>query len=548
MGAYRLLCRLGEGGMGRVYLARSSGGRAVALKTVHAGMSDTPGFRARFAREVRACQAVSGPGTAPVVAADPHAAVPWLATAYVPGPSLSEAVHEYGPLEEPALWRLLGDLGEALTTVHEAGLVHRDLKPSNVLLALDGPRLIDFGIARAADDAALTGTGLVVGSPGFMSPEQITGKEVDARGDIFALGVLLTYAGTGRGPFGSGSGPELGYRVVHHEPELSRLPEDFAEAIRGCLAKDPAQRSSLAALVAQAREHAPGDGDWLPAPLTSAIARRAAWALDLESRQEFGPPPVPFGMPPTLIGPPPMPMPGGPSSAPTGPASAPSGPRAVFGPHPPVGPLPTPAGPGPAPVPVPWRPPGPARPVGAAWASRGLLGRPLLGLFALIPLLVAAGGRETIEAQLHHPDAQLTPASPGWESYQWALDTTWHFTLIGPLLVSAVVLSVLRRGLPHRSATAVRGWAVASLVHWLLLAVTVLVSAHWLRSSMWAVDPDRTPPELGVALGVGLLPMVVLVPGALVVLVLAAVRAFRVRSRVPLPPAGAVPLPTAAGR
>ncbi|UUN27354.1 serine/threonine-protein kinase [Streptomyces sp. FIT100] len=531
MGAYRLLCRLGEGGMGRVFLARSSGGRAVALKTVHAGMSDTPGFRARFAREVRACQAVSGPGTAPVVAADPHAAVPWLATAYVPGPSLSEAVHEYGPLEEPALWRLLGGLGEALTTVHEAGLVHRDLKPSNVLLALDGPRLIDFGIARAADDAALTGTGLVVGSPGFMSPEQITGQEVDERGDIFALGVLLAYAGTGRGPFGSGSGPELGYRVVHHEPDLSRLPEDFAVAIRGCLAKDPAQRPSLADLVAQARERACADGDWLPAPLTSAIARRAAWALDLESRQEFGPPPVPFGTPPTLIGPPPLPG---------GPSSTPSGPRAPFPPHVPAGPVPSPTPTQSGPAPVPWRPPGRARLVGAAWATRGLLGRPLLGLFALIPLLVAAGGRETIEAQLHRPDAQLTPASPGWESYQWALDTTWHFALIGPLLVSAVVLSVLRRGLPYRSATAVRGWAVASLVHWLVLAVTVLVSAHWLRSALWAVDPGRTSPELGLALGVGLLPMVVLVPGALVVLVLAAVRAFRVRSRIPIPPAAPV--------
>ncbi|WP_351233525.1 protein kinase [Streptomyces sp. NPDC002133] len=502
MGAYRLLFLLGEGGMGRVYLARSPGGRTVALKTVHAGMSNAPGFRARFAREVRACQAVSGPGTAPVVAADPQAAVPWLATAYVPGPSLAEAVHDHGPLDEPALWRLLCGLAEALTTVHRAGLVHRDLKPSNVLLAVDGPRLIDFGIARAADDAGLTGTGLVIGSPGFMSPEQITGKGVDERSDIFALGVLLAYAGTGRNPFGSGAGPELGYRVVHDEPDLSRLPEAVAEAIRGCLVKDQDQRPSLAELVAKAREHMPAGADWLPAPLTSAVARQAAWVLDLEARQEFGPPPVPFGVQ------------GVPAPAPA----------------PVHGWAPPPQGHRPA---VPWQPPRPARPVGAAWATRGLLGRPLLGLIALLPLLVMAGGRDTIDAQLRHPDAQLTPASPGWDDYQWALDTTWHFSLVGPLLVSAVTLHVLRRRLASRSPKAVRRWTVASIVHWTLLALTVLVSAGWLRSALWAVDAEHKSPELELTLGLALLPLALLVPAALTVIVMASVRAFRVRSRIP---------------
>ncbi|MFD7441005.1 serine/threonine-protein kinase [Streptomyces sp. NPDC059909] len=512
MGAYRLLFLLGEGGMGRVYLARSPGGRTVALKTVHAGMSDAPGFRARFAREVRACQAVSGPGTAPVVAADPDAAVPWLATAYVPGPSLAEAVHEHGPLDGPALWRLLGGLAEALTTVHKAGLVHRDLKPSNVLLALDGPRLIDFGIARAADDAGLTGTGLVIGSPGFMSPEQITGKEeVDERSDIFALGVLLAYAGRGRGPFGSGAGPELGYRVVHDEPDLSGLPGTFAEAVRGCLAKDPAQRSSLAELVAQARENITADPDWLPASLTSAVARRAAWVLDLEARQEFGPAPVLFGAQGV---PAQVPVAAGGQAGPAGvrPGSAPQGHR----------------------PPGQWQqPPGSAKPVGAAWATRGLLGRPLLGFIALLPLLVMAGGRDTIDAQLRNPDPQLTPASPGWDDYQWALDTTWHFSLVGPLLVSAVTLHLLRRRLPSRSPMAVRRWTVASIVHWLLLALTVLVSAGWLRSVLWAVDAEHKSPELVLTLVLALPTLALLVPAALMVIVMACARAFRVRSRIP---------------
>ncbi|MDT0344832.1 serine/threonine-protein kinase [Streptomyces litchfieldiae] len=199
VGGYRLLYRLGAGGMGQVYLARSDGGRFLALKVVHPGLASAPGFRERFAREIRASRAVSGDGTVPVVAADADAATPWLASAYVPGPSLAEAVHEYGPLPEPALWRLLSGLTRALDLVHTSGLVHRDLKPSNVLMSQDGPRLIDFGIARAMDDTGLTGTGLVVGSPGYMSPEQAEGAEATPAGDIFALGALIAYAATGRG-------------------------------------------------------------------------------------------------------------------------------------------------------------------------------------------------------------------------------------------------------------------------------------------------------------------------------------------------------------
>ncbi|MBT2392045.1 serine/threonine protein kinase [Streptomyces sp. ISL-1] len=530
MGAFRLLFVLGEGGMGRVYLARSPGGRTVALKTVRAGMAGAAGFRARFAREVRACQSVSGRGTAPVVAAEPQAAVPWLATAYVPGPSLAEAVHEHGPLDVPTLWRLLGGLGEALTDVHRAGLVHRDLKPSNVLLALDGPRLIDFGIARAADDVGLTGTGLVVGSPGFMSPEQVEGKEVDERSDVFALGVLLAYAATGRNPFGSAAGPELGYRVVHHEPDLTAVPTAFAEAIGDCFAKDPAQRPSLAELVARAGAHAAAGPDWLPAPLTASVARQTAWVLGLESRQEFGPPPTPFGARPTRHGEAPVSY--GRVPAPGGGGQAAAAGRQRGGQH--AG-QPIPQGQW-SPVPYQLSPQShrPAPPLtGTAWATHGPLGKPLLGLVALMPLLVMAMGRDAVDAQLRRPDPDLTPASPGWESYQWALDTTWHFSLITPLFITAITLHVLRRRLHARSTAAVRRWAGASAAYWLLLSLTVLVSAGWLRSALWAVDGSNKPPALEMTLGFGLLPLALLVPVALAVMVLAVVRAFRVRQRIP---------------
>ncbi|MCX5410421.1 serine/threonine-protein kinase [Streptomyces sp. NBC_00059] len=278
--------RLGEGGMGRVYLGRSPTGRMVALKLVHAGLVGTPGFRERFAREVRMSRTVTGAGTVPVVAADPEAAVPWLASAYVPGPSLAEAVHQHGPFATPALWRMLSGLGEALEAVHTSGLVHRDLKPSNVLLSLDRPLLIDFGIARAADEAGLTGTGLVVGSPGYMSPEQAEGREVSPSGDVFSLGAVLAFAATGRSPFGGGSSPELLYRIVHHAPDLSGVDEALADVVRECLAKAPGQRPSPSALRERADAAIQDAGtDWLPAPVASAIARRAEQLLNMEGER-----------------------------------------------------------------------------------------------------------------------------------------------------------------------------------------------------------------------------------------------------------------------
>lgn len=201
VGPYRLLGRLGSGGMGRVYLGRSAGGRTVAVKIVHPHFALDEEFRARFRREVEAARRVGGAWTAPVLDADPEAPVPWVATGYAAGPSLAAAVADTGPLPVASVRVLGAGLAEALGAVHVLGLVHRDVKPSNVLLTLDGPLLIDFGIARATDGtASLTSTGVSVGSPGYMSPEQILGKAVTGAADVFSLGAVLVYAATGESP------------------------------------------------------------------------------------------------------------------------------------------------------------------------------------------------------------------------------------------------------------------------------------------------------------------------------------------------------------
>ena len=215
IGSYLLLARIGSGGMGEVFLARSPGGRAVAVKVIHAMLANDPEFRARFAREVAAARAVTGAFTAPVIDADPDAVRPWLATAFLPGMSLEEAVNGYGPWPPPAVYLLGVSLAEALGAIHRAGVVHRDLKPSNILLTPEGPRVIDFGIARAADAGTITHTGAAVGSPSYMAPEQATGGDTGPPGDVFSLGAVLTYAATGTAPFGGGSIPQLVYRIVH---------------------------------------------------------------------------------------------------------------------------------------------------------------------------------------------------------------------------------------------------------------------------------------------------------------------------------------------
>ncbi|MFE5894103.1 serine/threonine-protein kinase [Streptomyces sp. NPDC056468] len=325
VGPYRLLGRLGSGGMGRVYLGRSTGGRTVAVKIVHPHFALDEEFRARFRREVDAARRVGGAWTAPVLDADPQAAVPWVATAYAAGPSLSAAVADSGALPAHSVRALGAGLAEALAAVHELGLVHRDVKPSNVLLTLDGPLLIDFGIARAMDGtASLTSTGVSIGSPGYMSPEQIVGKGATGAADVFSLGAVVAYAATGAPPFSGDSSAALLYKVVHEEPELGPLDGEVRELVEACLAKEPGARPTPTEV---ARRLAPDGaarlvtGGWLPGGLVEQVSRSAVRLLNLEagepgetgrpgddvasgpvgfSRQatvgEFGPPPVMPGL------------------------------------------------------------------------------------------------------------------------------------------------------------------------------------------------------------------------------------------------------------
>ncbi len=251
VGGFRLQARLGAGGMGRVYLGYSPGGRPVAVKVVHPELARDPEFMRRFRREVAAAQAVSDAYTAAVVGAGPGDSPPWLATTFVSGPSLAELVRGAGPLPEGAVWRLAGGLAEALQAIHAQGLVHRDLKPGNILIAADGPRVIDFGISRATDGTVVTATRMTIGTPAYMSPEQAEGRPVGPSSDIFSLGSVLTFAATGVAPFDSGGGEmfAVAYRVVNSEPSLSGVPAALLPLIGGCLAKDPAGRPALAELM-----------------------------------------------------------------------------------------------------------------------------------------------------------------------------------------------------------------------------------------------------------------------------------------------------------
>ena len=275
IGPYRLVGQLGGGGMGRVFLGVSAGGRPVAVKVIRSELAADPEFRVRFGREVAAARRVSGVFTAMVVDADVDGPAAWLATAYVPGPSLSEAVDDHGPLPAGSLLTLAAGLAESLTAIHAAGVVHRDLKPSNVLLAEDGPRVIDFGISRAVESTVLTQAGLVIGSPGFMSPEQAAGFAVGPPSDIFSLGAVPAFAATGEGPFGTGTTVALLYRVVHGSPDLDRIPADVRPLIERCMAKDPGQRPTAAGLLAEVGALQP-TANWLPESIIRAFARDTA--------------------------------------------------------------------------------------------------------------------------------------------------------------------------------------------------------------------------------------------------------------------------------
>ncbi|MFF0474079.1 protein kinase [Streptomyces sp. NPDC004284] len=273
--SYRLLARLGSGGMGTVYLARTPGGRTVALKTVHARLATDPAFRSRFRLETDAARIIGARHGAAVVDADPLAETPWLATEYVLGPPLDDAVALGGPLPEPTVRALGAALAGALAQLHSSDVVHRDLKPSNVLVTAYGPKIIDFGIARAAGDDHLTRTGAAAGTPAFMSPEQASGEEHTPAGDVFALAGVLVFAATGHGPFGTGSPADLLYRVRYADPDLTGVPEPLLPLLTACLSKDPSARPTTAVLTDHLHDGHGDFADHLPPLLLADIARRA---------------------------------------------------------------------------------------------------------------------------------------------------------------------------------------------------------------------------------------------------------------------------------
>ncbi|MEU3722163.1 serine/threonine-protein kinase [Streptomyces sp. NPDC031705] len=323
VGGYRLAAVLGAGGMGKVYLSYTLGGRPVALKVIRPEFSEDPEFRRRFQQEVRAAQRVQGLYTAPVIDFDTDGAQPWLATSYVPGPSLAHAVAGHGRLPLRSVLLLAIGVAEALHVIHGAGIVHRDLKPGNVLLAADGPRVIDFGIARAADATALTSSGVSVGTPAFMAPEQASAGTVTAATDIFALGQIVAFAAIGAPAYGDGSSHAVLYRIVHEDPDLSALPEELRPLVTRCLTRDPAGRPSLTEVIQMCHDLSPeplrqGE-DWLPQAVAGSITER----LRLPEPAKTPPPQASVAPTPTELSPPqPAAVPPAPAYAPTQTAAA----------------------------------------------------------------------------------------------------------------------------------------------------------------------------------------------------------------------------------
>ncbi|MFD6886331.1 bifunctional serine/threonine protein kinase/MFS transporter [Streptomyces sp. NPDC059957] len=402
IGPYRLIARLGAGGMGLVYLGRSEGGRTVAVKVVQAEYAGNPEFRRRFAREVAAARRVGGSWTAAVLDADPEAAVPWVATQYIPGPDLHAVVaKDFGPLPEHSVHTLANRLALALQAVHEAGLIHRDLKPSNVLVTVDGPRVIDFGIARAMDslagDSLLTHTGMLIGSAGFMSPEQVRGLELTPASDVFCLGAVLVYAATGRLLFGAadtGLNAHL-FRVAEEEADLTGVPEGLVELVRECLHKDPAQRPTPGQVAE--RTSADQAGEWLPGAVLAQLGRHAAQLLDYAPTR---PDETPAARPdPRVPAARPHPLP--PPYAPTAPAD--STPAGGFGPPPVLPPGAWPETPSTAPG---------QDPAGAprrAGRRRGLLVASLTQLTVVLAATVFITAMPSIQEDLGVESAGLSP-------------------------------------------------------------------------------------------------------------------------------------------
>ncbi|AUH39093.1 serine/threonine-protein kinase [Streptomyces sp. CMB-StM0423] len=351
VGGYRLAAVLGTGGMGKVYLSYTPGGRPIAIKVIRPEFSEDPEFRRRFQREVQAAQRVQGLYTAPVIDSDTEGPQPWLATAYVPGPSLAHAVAQHGALPLRSVLLLSVGVAEALHVIHGAGIVHRDLKPANVLLASDGPRVIDFGIARAAETTALTGTGVSVGTPSFMAPEQAAAGTISNATDVFALGQIAAYAAIGSPAYGEGPSHAVLYRIVHEDPDLSRVPAELLPLVTRCLTRDPDERPSLTEIIEQCHEISPeplrqGE-DWLPQSVVGSITER----LQLPEPAKTPPPQPTVAPPPTQAAPQHPPT----QFAPQHPAPGQMHPQAAFSP---TAAAPTQSAPG-----VPGAPPPPGHPM-----------------------------------------------------------------------------------------------------------------------------------------------------------------------------------------
>ncbi|MGW6706778.1 serine/threonine-protein kinase [Streptomyces sp. NPDC054956] len=334
VGGYRLAAVLGAGGMGKVYLSYTPGGRPIAIKVIRAEFGEDPEFRRRFQQEVRSAQRVQGLYTAPVIDSDTEGPQPWLATAYVPGPSLAHAVARHGGLPSSSVLLLTVGVAEALHVIHGAGIVHRDLKPANVLLASDGPRVIDFGIARAADSTALTSTGVSVGTPAFMAPEQASAGTVTPATDVFALGLIAAFAATGASVYGDGPSHAVLYRIVHEDPDLSGLSPELRPVVTRCLSRDPADRPTLGEIIELCNEASAvplrqGE-DWLPREVAGSITER----LRLPAPAPTPPPQPPTAAPTPAPTPTPTPTPterspqppaaAAPGYTPTGMAAAPT--------------------------------------------------------------------------------------------------------------------------------------------------------------------------------------------------------------------------------
>ncbi|MFG2004245.1 serine/threonine-protein kinase [Spirillospora sp. NPDC048911] len=290
MGPYRLLARLGAGGMGQVYLGRSQGRRLVAVKVVHPHFADNAAFRRRFAKEVAAARRIGGFYAAQVVDADTDADPPWLVTEYIAGPSLQDAIDQNGALPEVAVAALGAGLAEGLGAVHDQNVIHRDLKPGNVLLAQDGPRIIDFGIARAMDASSQSMSMVVVGTPGYMSPEQYVGGDIEPSSDVFCLAAVLAFAATGRHPFGEGPPDALGYRVRHEDPDLTGVPASLWSLIAAGLEKDPDDRPAVGEFLDRCSALATGEEMPLPKTFSTMIATRVAETEVFAGKPGTGPP------------------------------------------------------------------------------------------------------------------------------------------------------------------------------------------------------------------------------------------------------------------